>query len=313
MRVLVTGGAGFVGSHLCDRLLSEGHEVVAVDNLYTGRRENLAHLDDEERFSLVEHDICEPLPELGELDRIYNLACPASPPHYQRDPFLTLRTCFDGTMRVLELAERSSARFLQASTSEVYGDPEEHPQTERYRGNVNTLGPRACYDEGKRIAETLCADFERAGRCDVRIIRIFNTYGPRMDPRDGRVVSNFVTQALRGESLTVYGSGSQTRSFCYVDDMVDGVLRVMEEAQDSRPFNVGNPNEFTVSELAETVARLVGSECTVTYEDLPQDDPKVRRPDIGRARAELGFEPSVDLEAGLHRTIEYFRDLAEVS
>ncbi|MGE0787938.1 MAG: UDP-glucuronic acid decarboxylase family protein [Sandaracinaceae bacterium] len=304
---VVTGGAGFVGSHLCDRLLRHGHRVVAIDNLYTGGRQNIAHLDGDDRFRFLQADVNEPWPDLGAIDRIYNLACPASPPHYQRDPVFTAKTCFLGVLHALERAEATGARLLQASTSEVYGDPRVHPQPESYRGFVNPIGPRACYDEGKRIGETLCVDF-RARGVDARIVRIFNTYGPRMDPEDGRVVSNFIVQALRGQPLTVYGDGSQTRSFCFVDDLVDGIVALMEHESEQGPVNLGNDREHSMLELAQLVATHIGREAVVVHRELPTDDPTRRRPDLTLARERLGFEPKVSLEAGLVRTIAYFRD-----
>ena len=313
MRILVTGGAGFIGSHLCERLLSEGHDVVCLDNFFTGRRENVYRLMDSKRFELLRHDIIEPI--LLEVDRIYNLACPASPVHYQYNPVKTVKTSVMGTINMLGLAKRVRARILQASTSEVYGDPDVHPQPESYWGNVNCIGIRSCYDEGKRLAETLMMDYHRQNRVDTRIIRIFNTYGPRMLESDGRVVSNFIVQALRGEELTIYGTGEQTRSFCYVDDLVEGMMRLMnieQEASDEfdvhDPVNVGNPGEFTMRELAEEVARAVGREARTRYCPLPQDDPKQRRPDITRARKLLGWEPTVPLREGLARTVEDFAE-----
>ncbi len=308
LRCLVTGGAGFVGSHLVDRLLADGHEVVALDNLYTGSKANLAHLASESRFAFVEADVCDDLAPLGRFDWIFNLACPASPPHYQRDPIFTAKTCFLGVLRCLEHAERHGARLLQASTSEVYGDPEVHPQPESYRGSVNPVGPRSCYDEGKRVGETLCFDF-RARGVDARIVRIFNTYGPRMDPSDGRVVSNFVVQALRGEPLTVYGDGTQTRSFCFVSDLIDGFLRLMTHPQAQGPINVGNDREHTMLELAELVMRLTERGSELTHLPLPKDDPTRRRPDLSRARETLGYEPAVSLEDGLAATVGYFREV----
>jgi UDP-glucuronate decarboxylase len=312
MRILVTGGAGFIGSHLCERLLSEGHEVVCLDNFFTGRRENVYRLMDSKRFELLRHDIIEPI--LLEVDQIYNLACPASPVHYQYNPVKTVKTSVMGTINMLGLAKRVRARILQASTSEVYGDPDVHPQPESYWGNVNCIGIRSCYDEGKRLAETLMMDYHRQNRVDTRIIRIFNTYGPRMLEHDGRVVSNFIMQALRGEELTIYGTGEQTRSFCYVDDLVEGMMRLMNVEQEASdefdvhdPVNVGNPGEFTMRELAEEVARAVGREARTRYCALPQDDPKQRRPDITRARKLLGWEPTVPLREGLARTVEYFK------
>ncbi|AKF06983.1 UDP-glucuronic acid decarboxylase family protein [Sandaracinus amylolyticus] len=306
-RALVTGGAGFVGSHLCDRLLELGHEVVALDNFYTGTRDNLTHLRSHARFSLVEQDVIEPLPALGgRFDWVFNLACPASPPHYQRDPIFTTKTSFLGTLHGLERASADGARFFQASTSEVYGDPEVHPQPETYRGSVNTLGPRACYDEGKRVAESLCMDFHRTRGLEVRIVRIFNTYGPRMDPNDGRVVSNFIVQALRGEPLTVYGEGKQTRSFCFVSDLIDGFLLLMQHPDTTGPVNIGNDGEFTMLELAELVRELTGSRSPIVHRPLPADDPTQRRPDLTVARERLGFRHRVPLREGLARTIEYF-------
>jgi UDP-glucuronate decarboxylase len=309
-RSLVTGAAGFVGSHLVDRLLAEGHEVVGTDNFYTGFRRNIAHLASEPRFTLIEHDVTAPLPDdLGRFDCIWNLACPASPPHYQRDPVFTTLTCFNGALHALRRAERDGARLLQASTSEVYGDPRVHPQPESYRGFVNCVGPRACYDEGKRVAETLCAEYRQRHGVDARIARIFNTYGPRMDPGDGRVVSNFIVQALKGEPLTVYGDGTQTRSFCYVDDLVEGLVRLMTHATEAGPVNLGNDGEFTMIELAEVVLELTGSRSELVYRDLPADDPVRRRPDLSLARAKLGYEPRVPLREGIARTIEHFRTI----
>ncbi|MFW5925823.1 MAG: UDP-glucuronic acid decarboxylase family protein, partial [Myxococcota bacterium] len=295
MRCLVTGGSGFLGSHLCDRLLAEGHDVVALDNFYTGPRQNLAHLADHARFRLVEHDVRQPFPsELGDFDRLYHLACPASPPRYQGDPIFTLQTGVLGTLHALELAERTGARFFQASTSEVYGDPQVHPQPEGYRGAVNPVGPRSCYDESKRAGETACMDFHRHRGVDVRIARIFNTYGPRMDPGDGRVVSNFLVQALQGEPLTVYGDGTQTRSFCYVDDLLDGFVALME-SDVVGPVNLGNPLEHTLLELVQAVRAVTGADVRVDHRPLPEDDPKRRCPDITLARNQLAFEPRVSL------------------
>ncbi len=305
LRILVTGGAGFIGSHLCERLLGEGHEVVALDDLSTGARANVAHLDGRRRFTLVVHDVTRPYDHGA--DRIYNLASPASPPVYQRDPVRTTLTSVLGAYHALELARRTGARVLQASTSEVYGDPEVHPQPETYRGAVNPVGVRACYDEGKRCAESLMMDYRRKYGVVVRVARIFNTYGPRMAPDDGRVISNFVAQALAGEDITVYGDGSQTRSFCYVDDLVDGLVRLMEHPSEHGPVNLGNPREITVRELAEEVLRATGSRSRVVFRPLPDDDPKQRRPVIDRARKILGFEPSVTLRQGLARTVESFR------
>jgi UDP-glucuronate decarboxylase len=307
LRCLVTGGAGFVGSHLVDRLLGDGHRVVGMDNFYTGFRRNIAHLEREPRFELVEHDVTRPFGDLGRFDWVFNLACPASPPHYQRDPVFTTLTCFNGALHCLQLAEAQGARVLQASTSEVYGDPRVHPQPEDYRGFVNCVGPRACYDEGKRVAETLCAEFRQRRGVDARIARIFNTYGPRMDPGDGRVVSNFVVQALRGEALTVYGDGKQTRSFCYVEDLVDGLMRLMTHADEVGPVNLGNDGEYTMLELARLVLDKTGSDSELVFQGLPADDPTRRRPDLTRARERLGYEPRVALADGLDRTIEHFR------
>ncbi len=308
-RCLVTGAAGFVGSHLVDRLLAEGCDVVGLDNFYTGFRRNIAHLASEPRFTLIEHDVTERLPELGRVQWIFNLACPASPPHYQRDPVFTTLTCFHGALYALELAEAQGARLLQASTSEVYGDPRVHPQPESYRGFVNCVGPRACYDEGKRVAETLCAEFRQRRGVDARIARIFNTYGPRMDPADGRVVSNFIVQALKGEPLTVYGDGTQTRSFCYVDDLVDGLLRLMTHPDEQGPVNLGNDGEFTMLELAELVLAHTESGSRLVHEPLPADDPVRRRPDLTLARELLGYAPRVELGDGIAKTVEYFRTI----
>ncbi len=304
-RVLIMGGAGFVGSHLCDRLVEEGHEIVAMDDFSTGSPDNVQHLRDHPGFSLRRHDVAVPL-DLS-VDRIYNLASPASPVHYQADPIRTTMTNVLGTFNALSLAQRTEARVLLASTSEVYGDPEVHPQPETYWGHVNPNGIRACYDEGKRCAESLTMDFFRKRGTSVRIARVFNTYGPRMATDDGRVVSNFIVQALRGENITVYGDGSQTRSFCYVDDLIEGLVRLMEHPGDVGPVNLGNASEFTVLALAELVIALTGSQSSIVHMPLPEDDPKQRRPDIGRARAVLGFEPSVPLREGLEQTIESFR------
>ena len=307
MRILVTGGAGFIGSHLCERLLSEGHEVICLDNFFTGRKQNIAHLLDFKSFELIRHDVTEPI--LLEVDQIYNLACPASPVHYQYNPVKTVKTSVMGMINMLGMAKRVKARILQASTSEVYGDPLIHPQTEDYFGNVNPIGLRSCYDEGKRVAETLMMDYNRQNGVDTRIVRIFNTYGERMLENDGRVVSNFVVQALRGEDLTVYGDGSQTRSFCYVSDLVDGLVRLMnaEAADIHLPVNIGNPGEFTMNELANEVGKCVGREIKIRYLPLPQDDPKQRQPNIERARKLLGWEPKVPLADGLKKTVDYFR------
>jgi UDP-glucuronate decarboxylase len=304
-RVLVSGGAGFLGSHLCERLVREGHSVIALDDFSTGSVMNVAHLSGNPRFTLVEHDVTRPYDY--EVDRIYNLACPASPAHYQRDPVRTTMTSVLGALHALELARRHGARFLQASTSEIYGDPAVHPQPETYYGNVNPNGVRACYDEGKRCAESLAMDFHRKYNVPVRIGRIFNTYGPRMSTGDGRVVSNFIVQALRGEDLTVYGKGQQTRSFCYVDDLVEGLVRMMEHPYEKGPFNLGNPGELTVLELAEQVLRLTASKSSIIFAPLPEDDPQKRRPNIRLAQKILGWEPRVSLVQGLVRTIDSFR------
>jgi UDP-glucuronate decarboxylase len=304
MKVLVTGGAGFIGSHLCERLITQGHEVVCLDNFFTGRRENVRHLLDYRTFELLRHDVCEPL--LVEVDQIYNLACPASPVHYQYNPIKTVKSNVMGTLNMLVLARRVGARILQASTSEVYGEPHEHPQTESYWGNVNPIGLRSCYDEGKRVAETLMMDYHRQNKVDTRIARIFNTYGPRMAESDGRVVSNFVVQALRGIPLTLYGDGSQTRSFCYVDDLVEGLIRLMNTDGLHDPVNLGNPGEFSIRQLAETIVELCGGRLSIEYKPLPQDDPTQRRPDIRRANQLLDWRPTVALREGLQRTIPYF-------
>ncbi len=306
MRVLVTGGAGFIGSHLCERLLAQGDDVVCVDNYFTGTKHNVDHLRDHRNFELIRHDVTNPL--VIEVDRIYNLACPASPVHYQYNPVKTTKTSVLGAINMLGLAKRVHARILQASTSEVYGDPEQHPQREDYWGHVNPIGVRSCYDEGKRVAETLFMDYHRQNKVDIRIVRIFNTYGPRMHPCDGRVVSNFIVQALRGEPITIYGDGSQTRSFCYVDDLVAGIMAFMEQDSEIGPLNLGNPGEFTIRELAEKVVALTGSKSGIVCKPLPSDDPKQRRPDISRAKALLGWEPKIQLKEGLLRTVE---DLAK--
>lgn len=308
LRVLVTGGAGFVGSHLCERLLAHGHDVLCVDNFFTGSRDNILHLLGNPHFELLRHDVT--LPLRVEVDRVYNLACPASPVHYQFNPAQTVKTSVHGAINMLGLAKRTKARILQASTSEVYGDPSVHPQTEDYWGNVNPIGPRACYDEGKRCAETLFFDYHRQHGVKIKVVRIFNTYGPRMHPDDGRVVSNFIVQALRGQDLTIYGEGQQTRSFCYVDDLVDGLIRMMESSDDvTGPINLGNPVEFTIRQLAEMVLKQLGSSQRLIQKPLPQDDPRQRQPDISRARAVLQWQPTVPLEEGLQRTIAYFRTL----
>lgn len=308
-RVLVTGGAGFLGSHLCERLLADGHDVLCVDNYFTGRKDNIAHLLGRPQFEALRHDITFPL--YVEVDEIYNLACPASPVHYQFDPVQTTKTSVVGAINMLGLAKRTGAKILQASTSEVYGDPTEHPQTESYRGNVNPLGPRACYDEGKRCAETLFFDYHRQHRVKVKVARIFNTYGPRMHPNDGRVVSNFIVQALAGRDITLFGDGSQTRAFCYVDDLIEGFVRLMATGDDvTGPMNLGNPEELSIAELAREVLRLTGARSQLVFRPLPQDDPVQRCPDIGLARKVLGWAPVVGLEAGLPRVIAYFRGAA---
>ena len=305
MRILVTGGAGFIGSHLSERLLSDGHEVLCLDNFFTGRRENILQLLDNPRFELIRHDVTEPI--LLEVDHIYNLACPASPVHYQYNPVKTVKTNVMGTINMLGLAKRVHARILQASTSEVYGDPLVHPQTEDYWGNVNPIGLRSCYDEGKRLAETLMTDYHRQNKVDIRIARIFNTYGPRMLEADGRVVSNFIVQALRGQPLTLYGEGQQTRSFCYVDDLVEGLIRLMNVEDLHQPVNLGNPSEFTIRQLAEEVIKACDSKSGFTYLPLPADDPRQRQPDITRAQRELGWNPTIPLSDGLKRTVEDFK------
>ena len=307
-RIMITGGAGFVGSHLCDRLLKEGHDVLCVDNFFTGSKANVSHLFSNPRFELMRHDVTFPL--YVEVDQIYNLACPASPVHYQHDPVQTTKTSVHGAINMLGLAKRLKARIFQASTSEVYGDPEVHPQPESYWGRVNPIGPRSCYDEGKRCAETLFFDYHRQHNLDIKVVRIFNTYGPRMHPNDGRVVSNFIVQALKGEDITIYGSGQQTRSFCYVDDMVEGFVRMMAtERGFTGPVNLGNPGEFTMLELAEKVLTLVDSKSKLVFMPLPVDDPKQRQPDITLAKAKLDWTPKVNLEDGLKETVHYFRTL----
>ena len=305
-RILVTGGAGFIGSHLCETLLNRGDDVLCVDNFYTGARRNVAHLLDNRRFELIRHDIC--LPLYVEVDQIYNLACPASPVHYQFDPVQTTKTSVLGAINMLGLAKRVKAKILQTSTSEVYGDPLEHPQRESYWGNVNPIGSRSCYDEGKRCAETLFFDYRRQHGLGIKVARIFNTYGPRMHPNDGRVVSNFIVQALQDKDITIYGDGQQTRSFCYVDDLVDGLVRLMDTPHEvTGPINIGNPGEFTIRQLAETVIELTGSASTIVRLPLPEDDPKQRRPDLDRAKSVLGWEPSTPLRIGLGLAIEHFR------
>jgi len=307
MVILVTGGAGFLGSHLCERLLGQGHEVLCLDNFFTGRRKNVSHLMANSNFELIRHDVVDPFK--FEVDRIYNLACPASPVHYQYNPIKTVKTSVMGAINCLGLAKRVGARILQASTSEVYGDPEVHPQPESYRGNVNPIGLRACYDEGKRCAETLFFDYHRENKVDVRVVRIFNTYGPRMLADDGRVVSNFIVQALKGEDLTLYGNGLQTRSFCYMDDLLEAMIRTMEQDQTVGPINIGNPNEFTIRQLAETVLQKVQSNSSIIEMPLPADDPTQRKPDISLAQKVLDWEPKIQLEEGLDNTIPYFKEL----
>ena len=305
-KILVTGWAGFLGSHLCERLLEQGHEVLCVDNLFTGTKRNILHLLNNPRFEFMRHDVTFPL--YIEVDEIYNLACPASPVHYQFDPVQTTKTSVMGAINMLGLAKRTRAKILQASTSEVYGDPEIHPQVESYRGAVNPIGIRACYDEGKRCAETLFFDYQRQHNVNIKVMRIFNTYGPRMHPNDGRVVSNFIIQALKGEDISIYGDGSQTRSFCYVDDLIDGMIKLMESKDGFfGPVNIGNPNEFTILELAKNVIELAKSHSKISFHPLPQDDPKQRKPDITLAQSELKWEPSIQLKEGLEKTIQYFK------
>lgn len=306
IRTLVTGGAGFLGSHLCDRLIEKGHHVICLDNFFTGRKENIKHLINNPNFELLRHDIIMPL--YVEIDEIYNLACPASPVHYQYDPIKTFKTSVIGAINLLELAERTGAKILQASTSEVYGDPDVHPQPETYWGNVNPIGIRSCYDEGKRGAETLFFDYHRKFNLNIKVVRIFNTYGPRMHPLDGRVVSNFIVQALKGEDITIYGDGSQTRSFCYVDDLIEGFICLMDSSKEiTGPLNLGNPSEFTMLELAEKVITLVGGSSKLKFLPLPSDDPKQRKPDISMALKSIKWEPSIDLDHGLNKTIGYFK------
>ncbi len=307
MRILVTGGAGFLGSHLCDRLIEQGHDVICLDNFFTGSKKNVEHLIGKHSFELVRHDITQPI--LLEVDRIYNLACPASPVHYQYNPVKTIKTSLLGAVNMLGLAKRVRARILQASTSEIYGDPTVHPQIEEYWGNVNPIGIRSCYDEGKRVAETLFMDYHRQNKVDIRIVRIFNTYGPRMHPNDGRVVSNFIVQALQNKDITVYGDGSQTRSFCFASDLVEAILRMMEQSEIG-PINIGNSGEFTILELAEKVIKLTSSKSKIVKEPLPSDDPKQRKPDISKAKKFLNWEPKVNLEEGLVQTIEYFKKIS---
>lgn len=310
-RILVTGGAGFIGSHLCERLLGEGHDIICLDNFFTGYKRNILHLMDNHRFELVRHDITQSI--LLETDQIYHLACPASPVHYQYNPVKTIKTNVMGTINMLGLAKRVKARVLLASTSEVYGDPEVHPQPESYWGNVNPIGLRSCYDEGKRVAETLMMDYHRQNKVDIRIVRIFNTYGSRMALNDGRVVSNFILQALRGEDITVFGEGSQTRSFCYIDDLIDGLIAMMNRDGIIGPLNLGNPNEFTILELAQKVIEITGSRSKIVYQLLPEDDPTQRKPDISLAMKELGWTPGIQLEQGLKNTIRYFEQITESS
>ena len=304
MRILVTGGAGFIGSHLIDRLMKQGHDVICLDNFFTGHKRNIRHWIDNPYFELIRHDITEPI--RLEVDQIYHLACPASPVHYQYNPVKTIKTNVMGTLNMLGLAKRVKARFLLASTSEVYGDPDVHPQPEEYRGNVNCIGIRSCYDEGKRVAETLAFDYHRQNNVDIRIMRIFNTYGPRMFEQDGRVVSNFIVQALEGKPLTVYGDGSQTRSFCYVSDLVEGMMRLMN-GEHIGPINIGNPGEYTILQLAETIQKMINPDAELAFKPLPQDDPRQRQPDITKAKNLLGWEPEIDLDRGLQMTIDDFR------
>ena len=307
MRILVTGGAGFIGSHLCERLLSEGHEVLCLDNFFTGSKDNIIHLMDNHRFELIRHDIINSI--LLEVDQIYNLACPASPVHYQYNPVKTTKTSVMGTINMLGLAKRVRARILQASTSEVYGDPKVSPQKEEYWGNVNCIGIRSCYDEGKRVAETLMMDYHRQNKVDIRIVRIFNTYGPRMALMDGRVVSNFIVQALRNEDITVYGNGSQTRSFCYVSDLVDGLIRMMNKDNFTGPVNLGNPDEYAILDFAKKIKKLTGAKAKIIFKPLPQDDPMQRRPDITLAKKKLNWEPKISLNEGLRKTVKYFKGI----
>jgi UDP-glucuronate decarboxylase len=307
LRVLVTGGAGFIGSHLCERLLAEGNYTICLDNYFTGQRANISHLLDNSNFEVIRHDLVNPI--LLEVDQIYNMACPASPVHYQYNPVKTTKTSIMGAINMLGLAKRVKARVLQASTSEIYGDPTVHPQKEEYWGNVNTTGPRACYDEGKRCAETLFFDYYRQNNVDIRVVSIFNTYGPRMHPNDGRVVSNFIVQALNGDNITIFGDGTQTRSFCYVDDMIEGIHRMMNGPSDFiGPVNLGNPSEYKIIDLANTIIRLTGSKSKIDFQPLPTDDPRRRQPDIGLARKKLGWEPEINVEEGLKKTIDYFRE-----
>jgi len=307
-RILITGGAGFLGSHLCDSLIKEGHDVLCLDNFFTGSKSNISHLLGKPNFELIRHDLVQPI--FIEADEIYNLACPASPIHYQYNPVKTVKTSVMGSINMLGLAKRVKAKILQASTSEIYGNPTVHPQKEDYWGNVNTIGPRSCYDEGKRCAETLFFDYHRQNRVNIRVVRIFNTYGPRMHPNDGRVVSNFIVQALKNQDITVYGDGSQTRSFCYVDDMIEGIIRMMNGPDDFiGPLNLGNPDESSILQLAETIIRLVGSRSKIIFKPLPQDDPLQRQPDITMARKNFDWQPKIDLDEGLKKTIEYFKGI----
>ena len=309
-RILVTGGAGFLGSHLCEWLLRDGHEVICVDNFYTGNKRNVEHMLDNKKFELIRHDITIPLYGVEKVDEIYNLACPASPVHYQHDPVQTTKVNVIGAINMLGLAKRIGAKILQASTSEVYGDPSVHPQTESYWGNVNPVGPRSCYDEGKRCAETLFFDYYRQHKMPIKVVRIFNTYGPRMDPKDGRVVSNFIVQALRGKDITIYGDGKQSRSFCYVNDLIEAMVCMMSTGPDTTgPINIGNPREFTMLELANQVIELTGSRSSIIYQPLPEDDPRQRQPDISKAWTVLGWHPHIQLTEGLKRTIEYFKSI----
>jgi UDP-glucuronate decarboxylase len=305
-KILVTGGAGFIGSHLCKRLLNEGNEVICLDNFFTGSKQNIIHLIDNPYFEIIRHDIEEPI--LLEVDEIYNLACPASPIHYQFDPVKTVKTSVMGAINVLEIAKRTGAKILQASTSEVYGDPEIHPQPETYRGNVNPIGPRACYDEGKRCAETLFFDYYRQFNVDIKIVRIFNTFGPRIAINDGRVVSNFIIQALQNKDITIYGDGTQTRSFCYVDDLINGLIKMMN-SNETGPINLGNPEEITIKDLAKIIIKLTNSKSKIIYKPLPQDDPKKRQPDITLAKQQLNWKPIIKLEEGLKQTLQYFREI----
>ncbi len=310
-KTLVTGGAGFIGSHLCRYLLDHNHRVLCVDNLFTGREENIAHLKVHKDFTFLKHDIIDPLYVEEKIDEVYNLACPASPIHYQLNAIRTVKANTLGVINMLGLAKKHAARFLQASTSEVYGDPLEHPQKETYRGNVNTIGPRACYDEGKRVAETLCFDYHRQHGVDIRIVRIFNTYGPRMALNDGRVISNFIVQALQGKEITIYGNGEQTRSFCYVGDLVRGLYAMMEQTKATGPVNLGNPGEYTIHEIAQLIKKMTNSNSPITFHQLPQDDPCRRRPDITLAKQLLGWQPHIPLQEGLQNTIAYFREVVQ--